>query len=116
MKKPKAFNVYLASAKQIEMLSDQQAGMLIKSLLRHANGEETDMGGDLALELIYSMLADQIDRDFEKYNEICEKRSKAAKASVAQRSVREEEEKAPDYSAYVDKFRQLREEVNRRNK
>ncbi len=76
MKKPKALNLYLDLYKRFEKFSDAQAGRLIKAMLRYGNtGEETDFSDDLALDVTFCGIIDQIDRDFEKYRDICQKRS-----------------------------------------
>ena len=76
MKKPKIINLYIDLYKRFEKLSDAQAGRLVKAMLRYGNtGEITDFADDLALDVTFCGIADQIDRDFEKYRDICQKRS-----------------------------------------
>lgn len=76
MKKPKAINLYIDLYKRFEKLSDAQAGRLVKAMLRYGNtGEITDFSDDLALDVTFCGIVDQIDRDFEKYRDICQKRS-----------------------------------------
>ena len=82
MKTPKAFNMYLDSGCQFELLSDAQAGRLIKALILYANGEAPDLSDDLTLNVMFRAMSAQIERDFAKYREMCEKRSKAGKAGA----------------------------------
>lgn len=73
MKKPKAFYCYLDDKKTINMLSDEQAGKLWKSLYDFSDeGIVTDYDDDLSLKLLFSMMTSQIERDFEKYQRQCE--------------------------------------------
>ncbi len=77
MGEKKSFILYLDTIKQWDMLSDEQAGKLIKALLRYCeNGDklETDDG---MLSMAFGFIIAQIDRDSEKWNTIREKRSEA---------------------------------------
>lgn len=79
MAEQKSFIQYLDTAKQWELLSDSQAGMLIKALFRYcATGEQlkTDDG---MLAMAFSFITSQIDRDSEKYESTCKKRSESIK-------------------------------------
>ncbi len=79
----KSFVLYLDNEKQVNMLTDEQAGKLFKALFRFAKtGKETDFD-DLGMQMIFSFMADSIKRDSEKYEEICEKRRIAGKKGGA---------------------------------
>ena len=83
-KPPKAFYMYLDSFYQLEPLSDAQLGRLIRALGRYANGAEvSDLSDDLTLNVLFRSMSLQIDRDFEKYRDICARRSQAGKAGAA---------------------------------
>ena len=59
-------------------------GKLLKALLRYAeNGEEPDFSDDKAIMLMFSMMSRRIDRDFERYSKVCEKRSEVGKKGGA---------------------------------
>ena len=73
MKKPKFFNCYLDNEVLLNHLSDEQAGKLWKSLFAFANRDETIALADPVVALAYEVMAQQINRDFAKYNEKCEK-------------------------------------------
>ncbi len=84
MKKPKFISLFIDLYDELEMVSDAQAGQLIKALLRYAScSAKPDFGGDTALCILFSMMKKQIDRDFEKYEEIREKKSAAGKRGGA---------------------------------
>lgn len=79
MAEKKSFILYFDNAKQINMLTDEQAGKLFKALFKFAEtGEETEFE-DLALNIVFSFIADIIRRDTEKYDSVCNKNSKSAK-------------------------------------
>ncbi|MBQ1594493.1 MAG: hypothetical protein II105_02395 [Ruminococcus sp.] len=75
-KAPSFFHLYLDYDEQFRMLSDAQAGMLIKALFSYANdGEEPDFD-DLTVKLFFSILKKSMDREFENYQKICEQNRK----------------------------------------
>lgn len=79
MKEKKSFILYLDNAKQVNMLTDEQAGKFIKAVYKFAEtGEETEFD-DIALNIVYSFIADNIKRDTAKYQETCMRRSENGK-------------------------------------
>ncbi len=76
MKKPKCFNCYLDNEVLLNHLSDEQAGKLWKSLFTYANRDKKSTIADPVVALAYEVMAQQIKRDFAKYNEKCEKNRK----------------------------------------
>ena len=89
MKKPKGFFTYFHLSSVIEKLSDAQAGRLYKALMRYGDtGELTDFSDDLALDMAYTLMRGEIDVNFERYNEICEKRSATGKKSAEKRAMK----------------------------
>lgn len=80
MKKPKGFFTYFHLSDMIELLSNEQAGRLYKALLRYGDtGELPDLSDDLPLNMAFSLMKKEIDVNVERYNAVCENRSKAAK-------------------------------------
>ena len=80
MKKPKGFFTYFHLSCVIEKLSDAQAGRLYKALMRYGDtGELTDFSDDIACDMAYTLMKGEIDVNFERYREVCEKRSEAGK-------------------------------------
>ena len=57
--------VYADLKSTVDLLSDTEAGRLLKALLSYVNGEEAAVSGQE--KLVYQMLKSQIDRDTEKY-------------------------------------------------
>lgn len=55
----------------VDLLSDAEAGRLLKSILHYANGEEDELPGQE--KLVYAMLRKQIDRDAAEYERYSEK-------------------------------------------
>ena len=59
------------SSATIDLLSDAEAGRLLKALVHYANGEEVDLPGQE--KLVFAMLKAQIDRDAGSYANRVEK-------------------------------------------
>ena len=55
----------------IDMLSDAEAGRLLKSLMHYANDQEDELPGQE--KLVFAMLKTQIDRDAASYRTFCDK-------------------------------------------
>lgn len=80
MSEPKGFFTYFHHAPILDALSDEQAGQLYKALMHYgSDGEVTDFSDDQALAITFSVFRNEINRNFERYQEICEKRSEAGK-------------------------------------
>ena len=72
MKEIKSIILYLDSLVAIEHLTDEQAGILIKAVLRYAKDGQQLETSDTALIALFSILCVQIDRDHKKYEKRCE--------------------------------------------
>lgn len=70
--KKKTFVLYLDWCPLIFALSDEQAGVLFKSLFRYQIGEEVDIE-DPMTSAIYKMIVARFEVDSEKYEAICER-------------------------------------------
>ena len=71
MAEKKSFLIYLDNQKQVNMLTDEQAGKLFKALFEFAkDGTETDFNDGMTA-MIFSFMADSIARDTAKYNAKC---------------------------------------------
>ena len=69
----KSFVLYQSYWKHIQGLTDEELGRLFRAIFAHAAGtEEPELTG--AASMAFSFIADQMDRDKEKYEEVCEKR------------------------------------------
>lgn len=70
-----ATNIILHSESMtaVNCLTDEQAGILFKAILEYAYSKKVWKSKDTALQALFSMFKTQIDRDWTKYNERCEK-------------------------------------------
>ncbi|MBQ8928078.1 MAG: hypothetical protein IJ055_07380 [Oscillospiraceae bacterium] len=75
----KSFVIYYDNAAQFDMLDDTQLGALFRAMYRYAALHEQPAFTDPTLQLAFSFLRGQLDRDAEKYEDICRKRSEAGK-------------------------------------
>ena len=78
MEKKKSFVLYADFAETAHKLSNEDAGKLFKMILDHANGEDTTTD-NLLLEIAFSPIKSQMDRDAEKWLKTREARSAAGK-------------------------------------
>lgn len=84
--KAKSFILYTSRSKEVDLLTDEQAGKLLKAIFKYANNEEVpEFEDDIALKIVYSIISGEIGRNQEKYNQKCERIKEAA--------LRREEEK-----------------------
>ena len=79
MKEIKSIILYLDSLVAIEHLTDEQAGILIKAVLRYAKDGQQLKTSDTSLIALFSILCAQIDRDHRKYEERCKRNSANAR-------------------------------------
>lgn len=98
MAEKKSFMIYLDNQKQVNMLTDEQAGKLFKALFEFAkDGTETDFD-DGMMTMIFSFMADSITRDTAKYNAKCEKnREIAIEREARRRAERERQAKETEH-------------------
>ncbi|MBR1555408.1 MAG: hypothetical protein IJ644_08465 [Oscillospiraceae bacterium] len=81
--KKKSFILYLDRKKELDMLSDEQAGKIFKAVYQYAeDGTESEFD-ELVLNVIFSVFRSQIDMNAEKYAEICKKRAEYGKKGGA---------------------------------
>ena len=78
-KEIKSIILHLDSAAAIDYLTDEQAGILIKAILRYGRNGQMLESSDTALTALFTMLCTQIDRDHRKYEERCERNVANAK-------------------------------------
>lgn len=72
-KKPKFFCCYLDNEKTLQHLSNEQMGALFRALFAYANRGEHSNIDDSLVNMAFTMISTQIDRDFQKYKAKCEK-------------------------------------------
>ena len=73
-----SFVLYVRYLENIEILSMEQRGTLITALMKYVAGQEIPKM-DGVTGMAFSFIKSQMDRDFEKYDEVCRKRSEAGK-------------------------------------
>ena len=79
-----SFLIYLDYQEQFELLTDEQAGQLIKAIIKYEKtGEITELDG--MTKMAFSFIKTQLDRDREKWQEEKKKRSEAGKIGMAKR-------------------------------
>lgn len=84
--KPKYFYCYLDNETILQHLSDEQAGSLWKMLFAYTNRGEKPNIIDPVVAMAFDVMIQQIDRDFKKYQDMCEKnRQNRLKANYRQR-------------------------------
>lgn len=84
----------------IERMSDADAGALFKAILAHANGVEIDLDeSPLAVQLLFPLIAAQIDRADKAYQETCERRAEAGRAGGLAKASNAKQSQANDSKA-----------------
>lgn len=73
MKEGASIILHLDCLSAVDCLTDEQAGILFKGLLRYANTGEPLNSSDSALQAVFALFGAQIDRDTKKYEEKCRK-------------------------------------------
>lgn len=76
MKEGASIILHLDCLSAVDCLTDEQAGILFKGLLRYANTGEPLNSSDSALQAVFALFSAQIDRDTKKYEEMSKKQSK----------------------------------------
>ena len=83
-----SFVMYAEWGEQINKLSNEQAGLLVKSIFAYKTGMVLPEL-DPMTEMCFSFLKSTIERDSERYDEICERRrefgQKGGQASASKR-------------------------------
>ena len=80
----KSFVLYTDYAKHIALLTNEEAGELLKALFEYVeSGKLPDFSG--VLMMCFSFIADQIARDKEKYQDVCKKRAEAGRKGGKQK-------------------------------
>lgn len=70
--KKKSFVLYTDYKKHLDLLTNEEKGILFDALFRYVTGEKVELSGKL--EMAFSFISANIDRDTAKYEETCEKR------------------------------------------
>lgn len=91
-----SFVLYTKYLDNIQALSMEQRGILFTSLMLYASGQEPEEM-DPVTAMAFSFIKSQMDKDIEKYNETCAKRSEAGKLGGRPKK-QEEAKKANGFS------------------
>lgn len=75
----KSFVLYTKNAEQISMLTDEQAGQLIKGIFLYAENNIVPDFDDIAVKITFSFIKQYLDQDQKKWEEIREKRVEAGR-------------------------------------
>ncbi len=76
-----SFVIYTKYEEQISLLSDMQAGVLLRSLIKYQSGQDVPKM-DAVTSMAFAFIKQQIDFDNQKYDDICKARSEAGKAGA----------------------------------
>ncbi len=96
-----SFILYDNYAEQIEFLTDEQAGVLLKAIYAYRNGKPLPVM-DSAVNMAFSFIRSQIDRDQERYDEICEKRRAAGATGGAPKGNQNAKKQPKQANAFDD--------------
>jgi len=80
-----AFQLYNKYIHQIEELTDEEAGKLMKHIFRYVNDLEPPELEDRLLKIIFKNIKVDLKNDLEKYILACEKKSAGGKKGMANR-------------------------------
>lgn len=73
----KSFVLHLDDLESVNLLTDEQAGQLLREILNYVNEGDTHIE-DPVVEMAFSFIRRRIDKEAEKYTEICRKRAEAS--------------------------------------
>jgi len=73
-----SFLIYLDYQEQFDLLSDEEAGILIKAIIKYEKTQEVPRLNGM-VKMAFSFIKTQLDRDREKYQEKCEKNKENAR-------------------------------------
>ena len=120
MKKPKLFYLHNDNRSLVNRLSDEQAGKVLKAIYNFADGGEIEETGDIAVDTVVDVFTNVIARQYEAYNEKCEKmRANALKRynqkddSATACKSREDKDKDEDENKEKEKDEDKKENENK---
>ena len=96
----KSFILYSDSKSIIDLLTNEQAGLLLKTLFAYVNDENPKIDNSIAL--VFEMIKLQLKRDLKKWKQIKEVRSSAGKASAEAKRLAKLKEQTSTNSTNVD--------------
>lgn len=81
----KGILIYFDSIDQLELIPDADRGRLLLDLLRYAKDGTLPEYDNPANKLMFSILQKRVDKDCERYEEVCRKRAEAGRKGLASR-------------------------------
>lgn len=78
-----SFVLYVDAGQHIDLLSDAEAGALVKALFHYAATGEINQNLSPAATMAFSFIRAQIDRDGQKYEETRRKRAEAGRRGAS---------------------------------
>ena len=104
-----SFILYTSYLDQIESMSMEQRGILFTALFRYARDMELPKM-DGVTQMAFRFIRAQVDRHWEKYDEVCQKRSEAGRKGGRPKKeepvVHQEEEQDIPYTEVIDYLNQ----------
>jgi len=101
----KSVLLYSDMIHMVEKLKDDQAGKLLKHILRYVN-DQNPVTDDLLIEVAFEPIKQQLKRDLRKWEEIKNKRSEAGKASAESKKLAKEKKGKSTKSTSVESDQQ----------
>lgn len=72
-KKPTSIVLYMGLGETLKLLSDENAGKVIKAVFEYADNEVIPQFDDMSLMMVFIQARQSIDENFKKYTDRCEK-------------------------------------------
>ena len=108
----RSFIVYSDMEEVLEKLSDEQAGALFRAMVVYSNGIEPSFD-DFALDLAFTMIRQQMDRDSDKWEDVREKRQKSGRlGGIASGKARAKQNEANEANGSLLEANEANEAVN----
>ena len=95
----KAFLLYADYADYFQTLNDDELGRVIRAIFAYQRTGEIPSFDDRALKLVFDLIRNQIDRDFDKWRATAEKRKAAAQKRWSAKNQNRAAEEAPEDNA-----------------
>ena len=99
----RSFILYTQHREQVNMLTNEQAGELLKAVYEYADTGEAQVT-DPMVSMMLAFLRQQMDIDRKRYEETCEKRREAGKKGGRPKTAKQQPELLPEYSEEPNGF------------
>jgi hypothetical protein len=100
-----SFVLYTSYKKQIDLLNNEQKGLLLSAIFNYQLNEDLPKMDGMT-SILFSVIKDQLDRDNEKYQKVCDKRKQSGKMGGRPKKQEEPnaiEEKAKKANGFCEK-------------